>query len=90
MRMHPAELALKKAALLKGLQLHRMPGGYYALYRKAGRVVEPVGAWMQWKDVAQHLGASKSITLRDALGRDGINWPDEAPNVILQLRSKDQ
>ncbi len=83
MQPHPAELALKKAARLKGLHLLRMPGGFYALYKKIGGAVEPVGAWMQWREVAQHLGASKTVTLREALEHDGIVWPDEPGNVKL-------
>lgn len=72
---HQAVAAIKKAAKLKGLHLHKMPGGYYALYRKVGRhTVEPISAWMHFVDVMRYFGASDRITLREALARDGIVW----------------
>ncbi len=72
----PGLIGLKKAVKLKGLHLHKMPGGYFALYRKKGYSVEPIGAWMHLSDVMRYFGATKTITLREALERDGIVWKD--------------
>lgn len=74
---HPADVALKKAVKLKGFQLHKMPGGYFALYKKTGRhTIEPISAWLRASEVANYLGARGSVTLREALAKDGIAWPE--------------
>lgn len=75
---HPAEAALEVAVKLKGLRLHKMPGGYYALYKKPSRrIVEPIGnGWMTLVEVNRFFGATDKITLRQALEHDGFRWPD--------------
>lgn len=75
---HPAETVLKVAAKLKGIHLHKMPGGHFALYKKTKRpyAIEPIGAWMKFNEVARYFGATDKITIRQALERDGFAWPN--------------
>lgn len=75
---HPAVTALKVAAKLKAIQLHTMPSGHFAIYKKTKRPlsIEPLGAWMKFNEVARYFGATDKITLRQALERDGFVWPN--------------
>lgn len=71
---HPAEEALKKAVKLIGYRIHRMPGGTFALYKMLGKSVEPAGAWMTFKQVANFIGANDTITIRQAVEQRGFVW----------------
>lgn len=80
-----ADAALLIAAGLRGLRLHAMPGGLYALYRiDAGRVV-PCAAWQDVEAVRALLGADEGTTLRAAAERDGLRWPDTPAAVLAAL-----
>jgi hypothetical protein len=80
---HPAIWALYVAAAARGYYLHQMPGGYFGVYKKDHDLVEPVGAWLRYKDVARICGATKELTLRGALERDGLSWPT-VPEQFLE------
>lgn len=80
--IHPALKALRIAAAVRGYYLNKMPGGNFGVYKKLGALVEPVAAWVQFKEVANLCGATGTITLRDALERDGLTWP-ESPDEFL-------
>ncbi|KGF79599.1 hypothetical protein IA69_23340 [Massilia sp. JS1662] len=79
------DAALLIAAGLRGLHLHAMPGGLYALYRiDAGRIV-PCAAWQDVDAVRALLGAEEDISLRAAAERDGLRWPDTPAAVLDAL-----
>lgn len=79
------DAALLIAAGLRGLRLHAMPGGLYALYRvDAGRVV-PCAAWQDVGEVQALLGAEEGVSLRAAAERDGLHWPDTPAAVLDAL-----
>lgn len=80
-----ANRGLFTAAAVRSLYLHTLPGGYFAVYKKDGSAVEPVGAWMTWTEVAQLCGASKHVTLRDALERDGFTWPAVPDQFLIDF-----
>lgn len=80
--LHPADTALFVAACLRGYRLHRMPGGYIAVYKMDGDNVVPVTAWVKFKEVANLCGATGKVTLRQAAERDGFKWPD-SPEAFL-------
>lgn len=71
---HPSEEVLKKAVKLIGYRIHRMPGGTFALYKRVGQSVEPAGAWMTFKQVANFIGATDIITIRQAIEQRGVVW----------------
>jgi hypothetical protein len=70
-----ADKALIVAARLRGYKLAKLPGGFLAVYKKKDGCVEPVAAWVRFKEVANLCGATGSITLRQAAERDGLKWP---------------
>ncbi|WP_426172595.1 hypothetical protein [Pseudoduganella sp. R-34] len=78
----PMVRSLMVVAAVRGYYLHALPGGTFAVYRKAGSSIEPVAAWTSWKEVAELCGAGPNVTLRAALERDGFAWPAD-PDAFL-------
>jgi hypothetical protein len=63
------------AAALRGLRLQRMPDDYYGMFKRNGASVDLVADRLTFKAVANRCGASGKTTLRQAAGRDGLEWP---------------
>jgi hypothetical protein len=63
-------------AALRGFRLQRMADGSYGLFKRKGEAVELVAGGLTFKDVANRCGASGETTLRAAMERDGLTWPD--------------
>ena len=83
--MIESDAALMIAARLRGLRLHAMPGGLYALYRIDAGCVVPGAAWQDVDAVRALLGAKEGLSLRAAAERDGLRWPDTPAAVLDAL-----
>lgn len=80
--LHPAEIGLFVAASLRGYRLTNSKcGQFYRVER--GEVVIYTDA--TFKDVANLCGATGKTTLRQALERDGYEWPSSAKAYISAL-----
>jgi hypothetical protein len=81
------DAALLIAASLRGLRLHGMPGGLYAVYRVTeGRVV-PLQAWQDIHAVRALLGARAGVSLRAAAEHDGLRWPATPAAFLAAMTS---
>lgn len=81
--IHPAEIGLFVAASLRGYRLTNSKcGRFYKVAR--GEVV--IYAEATFKDVANLCGATGDTTLRQALERDGFEWPSSPEAYISALK----
>lgn len=64
------------AAALRGFRLQRMPDDFYGLFKRSGDTVELIASGLTFKEVANRCGATGKTTLRQAVERDGLKWPD--------------
>lgn len=72
---HPLDYPLFIAAALRGLRLQHGEDGLYSLYQREGDQIVLVAAALTFKDVANRCGATGAVTLRQAVERDGLEWP---------------
>lgn len=83
---HPLDRPIFIAAALRGWRLQRTADGY-ALYQRQGETPVLLADGLSFKDVANRCGAQGRTTLRQAVERDGLVWP-ESFEAFLALASK--
>lgn len=71
---HPLDRPIFIAAALRGWRLQRTAEGY-ALYQRRGETLVLLADGLSFKDVANRCGAQGTVTLRQAVERDGRVWP---------------
>ncbi|TDA48088.1 hypothetical protein [Burkholderia pyrrocinia] len=74
-------------AALRGFRLQRMQDGFYGLFKRNGEAVELVADGLTFKEVANRCGATGTTTLRAAVERDGLAWPDTYEAFLALARS---
>uniref|UniRef100_UPI003F495AA6 hypothetical protein n=1 Tax=Cupriavidus taiwanensis TaxID=164546 RepID=UPI003F495AA6 len=72
---HPLDRPIFIAAALRGWRLQRTADAY-ALYQRRGETLVLLADGLSFKDVANRCGAAGTTTLRQAVERDGLIWPD--------------
>ena len=82
--IHPAEIGLFVAAVLRGYRLSDSACGQF--YRvELGQVVIYTAA--TFKAVANLCGATGRTTLREAAERDGLKWPTSPEAFLAAIKN---
>jgi hypothetical protein len=84
--IHSAEIGLFTAAALRGYRLEDGPNGTYRVIQIKDGAETVIAKNVQFKEVANLLGANGKITLRQAAERDGYKWPFSAKAYLDTLK----